>query len=237
MRAAVLAPGKRLRPALAFAAAEACGREPEAVLPVAAAAELVHAYSLVHDDLPAMDDDVERRGQPTVHVAFGEALAILAGDALLALGFAQLAQPGVPVDVTARLAHVAGSRQLVGGQADDLALAAGAPMREQLRSIHERKTAALIGFAVWGAARLCGADPEQLATLDRYALHYGLAFQAVDDLLDRDGDECSILRVMSQAEARAEVAEHQREAAAALAGTPPGTVLAGLAEAVSGRLP
>ena len=94
MRAAVFSPGKRLRPALAFAAAEACGREPEAVLPVAAAAELVHAYSLVHDDLPAMDDDAERRGQPTVHVAFGEAEAILAGDALLALGFAQLAQPG-----------------------------------------------------------------------------------------------------------------------------------------------
>ncbi len=237
MRAAVFSPGKRLRPALAFAAAEACGREPETVLPVAAAAELVHAYSLVHDDLPAMDDDSERRGRPTLHAVFGEAEAILAGDALLALGFAQTAQPGVPPDVVARLAHVAGSRQLVGGQADDLADRGGALTREQLHSIHQRKTAALFGFAIWGGARLCGADPERLAGLDRYAQHFGLAFQAVDDLLDDDPDECSILRVMSAAEARAEIAEHQRAAAAALASLPPGTFLARLAEAVSGRLP
>ena len=115
MRYAMFSPGKRVRPALAFGTSIACGREPDLVLPLAAAVEMVHAYSLVHDDLPAMDDDDERRGRPSVHVAFGEANAILIGDALLALAFEELAASDTPAAVLVGLAHAAGSRALVGG--------------------------------------------------------------------------------------------------------------------------
>jgi geranylgeranyl pyrophosphate synthase len=238
MRYAVLGEAKRLRPALAFGAAAACGGEPDTVLPVAAAAELVHSYSLVHDDLPAMDNDDERRGRPTVHVEFDEATAILVGDGLLAAAFEQLGGAAVSPDVVVRLAQAAGSRALVGGQADDLALAHGAATRASVRAIHERKTAALFAFAVFGGARVCAAEPTKLQALEEFALHYGLAFQATDDLLDARTDECSILLVMSEPEARTEIAKQAEAAVAALA--PFGgraAALRGLAVTVAARLP
>jgi geranylgeranyl diphosphate synthase type II len=218
MRYAALSGGKRLRPALAFAAAEACGGEPECALPVACAVELVHSYSLVHDDLPAMDDDVERRGMPTVHVKFGEAIAILAGDALLALAFEALASEAsaspCATALVAHLARAAGSRALVGGQVDDIGLPGARAEVAEIISIHSRKTAALFGFAVVGGARSAGASNPQCERMARFAEHYGLAFQAVDDLLDGDADrsETSLLLVESQDAVRQRVEAHVRSA-------------------------
>jgi len=208
-------------------------------MPVAAAVELVHAYSLVHDDLPAMDDDDERRGRPTVHVQFDEATAILTGDALLALGFELLAEAEVPAEASRRLAIAAGSRRLVGGQIDDLELASGrAATRAAIESVHRRKTCALFEFAVVGAAVACGASTEMQERLARFADHYGLAFQAVDDLLDCEVDECSILQITDDAGARAWIAEERALAYEVLEplGESAGA-LRGLAEAVAGRLP
>ena len=217
MRYAVFSGGKRLRPALAFATALACGTEPDRVCAVAAATELVHAYSLVHDDLPAMDDDRERRGQPTVHVRYGEATAILVGDALLSAAFGCLAAADVPADVVARLARAAGSRALVGGQADDLAFRPEAATLAEITSIHERKTAAMFGFSVWGAARLAGASQLELEDLERFALHYGLGFQLLDDLADAGSSECSALAVLSRDQARERARELVGSAIASLA--------------------
>ncbi len=215
MRYAALSGGKRLRPALAFAAAEACGAAPECALPVACAVELVHSYSLVHDDLPAMDDDVERRGMPTVHVKFGEALAILTGDALLALAFEVLAasQPAAcAAELVAHLARAAGSRELVGGQVDDIGLVGARGTLAAIVSIHRRKTAALFGFALVGGARSAAASETGVERLARYAEHYGLAFQAVDDLLDDDRSETSLLLVESHDAVRQRVEAHVQEA-------------------------
>jgi geranylgeranyl pyrophosphate synthase len=216
MRYAALSGGKRLRPALAFAAAEACGAAAERALAVACAVELVHAYSLVHDDLPAMDDDVERRGMPTVHVKFGEAIAILTGDALLALAFETLATcPPVPAcaaELVAQLGRAAGSRELVGGQVDDIGLLGTRATLPAIVSVHRRKTAALFGFAVVGGARSGGASAAQSERLARFAEHYGLAFQAVDDLLDGDRSETSLLLVESEDALRSRVEAHIREA-------------------------
>jgi geranylgeranyl diphosphate synthase, type II len=215
MRYAALSGGKRLRPALAFAAAEACGGAPERALPVACAVELVHSYSLVHDDLPAMDDDVERRGMPTVHVKFGEAIAILTGDALLALAFEVLAesQPAAcAVQLVAHLGRAAGSRELVGGQVDDIGLEGAGGSLAAIVSIHRRKTAALFGFALVGGALSAGAPQARGERLARYAEHYGLAFQAADDLLDGDRSETSLLLVESQDAVRQRVEGHVREA-------------------------
>src|SRR5689334_233005 len=148
MRYSLLAPAKRLRPVLVLMAAEACGGDREAALPAACAVEMVHSYSLIHDDLPAMDDDDLRRGRPTCHKAFTEGLAILAGDGLLALAFQTLAQNIEPPDVAAAccavLAHAAGPTQLVGGQADDLAGEFFGGYLDTLESIHRRKTGAII---------------------------------------------------------------------------------------------
>ncbi len=238
MRYAVLEGGKRLRPALAFAAAAAAGGEPDAATPVASAVELVHAYSLVHDDLPAMDDDAERRGRPTVHVKFGEACAILAGDALLAAAFAQLARPGIPREATARLAHAAGSQALVGGQVDDLSFRSGPVSLERVESVHLRKTAALFRFATWGGGAAAGAGPGELERLDAFGRDYGLAFQTVDDLLDGGRDECSVLRVMEPTRARERALGLLGAAARTAAGFGPGgETLAALANALEGRLP
>lgn len=238
MRYAVLGPGKRVRPALAFGAAQALGRSAEEVLGVAAAVELVHAYSLVHDDLPAIDDSAERRGRPSVHAQFGEADALLAGDALLPLAFETLAEAGTPSAVVRRLAQTAGSRGLVGGQVDDLAWCSREPDRAALGAIHERKTAALFRFASWGAAQVCQAAPPELEALDRFALHFGLAFQALDDLSDDRPDECSILSVMSRSQARAAIAAEQSSAIAALARFGAKAAgLRGLAEKVGRPLP
>jgi geranylgeranyl diphosphate synthase type II len=211
MRHLLFPGGKRLRPALALAAAEAVGARPEAALPVAVAVELVHTYSLVHDDLPCMDDDDERRGRPTVHVAFGEAVAVLAGDALLAQAFAALAgEPGAPdgerrLAALRELAFAAGSRALVGGQADDLAFEARAATAARVESVHRRKSAALIAASIAGGAWLGGAPPAQVARLRGFGERVGVAFQIADDLLDA-GDEstgCSLVPVLGAEPARA----------------------------------
>jgi geranylgeranyl diphosphate synthase type II len=208
MRHLLFPGGKRLRPVLAFAAAEAIGAPPERALPIAVAVELVHTYSLVHDDLPCMDDDAERRGRPTVHVLYGEAIAVLAGDALLAAAFEHLADHATGADAARvaaalrDLARAAGSRALVGGQADDLAFAGGDAAA--IESVHARKTGALFAAAVVGGARLAGADRAALERLRRFAESLGVAFQIADDWLDRDADEaCSLVRSIGADAARA----------------------------------
>jgi len=203
MRYALLAPGKRLRPALVLMAAEACGGSPEDALPGAVAVEMIHAYSLIHDDLPAMDDDDLRRGRPTCHIEFDEATAILAGDALIPEAFSYLCRKitdPTKVSETARcLANAAGASQLVGGQADDLAAEAEATKAESspayvaaqlrhLESIHQRKTGALISASLEIGAILGDGNQSQRNALADYARLVGLAFQVVDDLLDWTSD-------------------------------------------------
>jgi geranylgeranyl diphosphate synthase type II len=191
----LLAPGKRLRPLLVVLAAEACGGADTAALPAACAVEMVHTYSLIHDDLPAMDDDDLRRGLPTCHKKFGEALAILAGDALLTLAFEVIAEGYPPATAAAccrELARGAGAAGMVGGQVDDLAMEsrAGAGTLDELEFLHARKTGALFRAAlrmgVWVAQgeRTGGADPRTLEMFDAYGRAFGLAFQITDDLLD-----------------------------------------------------
>jgi geranylgeranyl diphosphate synthase type II len=196
VRYSLLAPGKRLRPMLVLLAAEACGGSVEAATPAACAVEMVHAYSLVHDDLPAMDDDDLRRGRPTCHKQFGEAMAILAGDALLALAFEVLGRDVYPPEVAARccaaLAEAAGACQLVGGQADDLAETPPDAGLEMLQAIHHRKTGAMIEVSLWLGGTIAGADARQLDALERYGRSLGLAFQITDDLLDVRGDEGAV---------------------------------------------
>lgn len=195
MRYALLGSGKRLRPLLALLAAECCGGSIEQALPAACAVEMVHAYSLVHDDLPALDDDDLRRGQPTCHRKFGEAMAILAGDALLALAFevlaAEVAPPAVAAACCRTLAEAAGRCHMVGGQADDLAGTTG-PSVDQLEFLHHRKTGALIAASVRIGGLVAGANDAQLAALESYGRCLGLAFQIVDDLLDVCGDEAAV---------------------------------------------
>jgi farnesyl diphosphate synthase len=189
MRYGVLDGGKRLRPLLVLAASEAVGGHAVAALRAAVAVELIHAYSLVHDDMPCMDDDVMRRGKPTVHVRFGEAQAMLAGDAMQALAFEVLTPDSdVPPPMQARLcallARAAGHAGMAGGQAIDLA-SVGKPLTEaQLRDMHRRKTGALLrGSVIMGAA--CGQpDAAVCEALDTYGAAIGLAFQVVDDVLD-----------------------------------------------------
>jgi geranylgeranyl diphosphate synthase type II len=222
MRHLVFPGGKRLRPALVFAAAEAVGAPPERALSMAAAVELVHTYSLVHDDLPCMDDDDERRGRPTVHVAYGEAVAVLAGDALQALAFEVLAMRGARSGSTERvlgairdLAEAAGARFLVGGQVDDLSFEPGSADAARVEQVHLRKSAALIAASVVGGARLGGADAATLARLRRFGEAIGIAFQIADDLLDRDEDgACSLVRALGVDGASARAEELLEEALA-----------------------
>jgi len=215
MRHLVFPGGKRLRPALAMAAAEAVGGRPEVALPVATAVELIHTYSLIHDDLPCMDDDDLRRGRPTVHVAHGEAVAVLAGDALLTLAFECLVgdasvpdavPPHVSALATRDLARAVGSVGLVGGQVDDLAFGDGVGQNDVdfVESIHARKSAALIAAAVVGGARLAGADEARLERLQKFGIELGIAFQIADDLLDADEDGgCTLLAALGPDAARA----------------------------------
>ncbi len=210
MRHLLFPGGKRLRPALALAAAEAVGAPPERAMPVAVAVELVHTYSLIHDDLPCMDDDSLRRGLPTVHVAFGEATAVLAGDALLAAAFFALtaAEPDHPAPqllaATRDLAEAAGSLRLVGGQIDDLHFEPTALDAARVESVHARKSAALIAAAIVGGARLGGGDAAELAGLGRFGEAIGLGFQIADDLLDAPRAEaCSLVRSIGASAARA----------------------------------
>ncbi|HEX4937876.1 MAG TPA: farnesyl diphosphate synthase [Candidatus Kapabacteria bacterium] len=195
MRYATFNGGKRVRPVLAYAAAEALGGNPDHVDDIAAALEMVHSYSLVHDDLPAMDDDDLRRGKPTCHIAFDEATAILAGDALQCLAFEVLTRSDAPLDALIRLqliqalATASGTRGMAGGQALDLMGEGKTLSLEQLETIHAHKTGSLIRASVrMGALTVPGVTTAQLDALDRYAGAIGLAFQVHDDILDVVGD-------------------------------------------------
>jgi farnesyl diphosphate synthase len=200
MRYAALGPGKRLRPFLAVETARALGREGRGPVRAGAAIECVHAYSLVHDDLPAMDDDDLRRGRPTAHRAFDEATAILAADALQALAFEILADPKTDPDAETRavlclgLARAAGLAGMVGGQMLDIeAETAASPISlDATRQIQAMKTGALLAFSVEAGARLAGAKPEASAALRRYGAAIGAAFQVADDLLDAKGDTATL---------------------------------------------
>jgi farnesyl diphosphate synthase len=198
MRYAVLDGGKRLRPLLVLATCETVGGRVDAALRAACAVELIHAYSLVHDDMPCMDNDVLRRGKPTVHVRFGEAQALLAGDALQALAF-ELLVPGdatLPDAMSARLCRLlalaAGADGMAGGQAVDLASVGIALDRPALEAMHRRKTGALLQASVtMGAATASPATAVQAALAD-YGAHLGLAFQVVDDILDVTADSATL---------------------------------------------
>ena len=193
MRYSLLAGGKRIRPVLALATAEALGREPDEVLPLAAAIEMIHTYSLIHDDLPAMDDDELRRGKPTCHVAYGEDVAILAGDGLFAeaVHLALAEQRGEPANVLAALREVtaaAGTRGMVGGQFLDVDAQAGT----DLRRLHELKTGALIAASVGSVLALEGLDGPATIPFRRFAAELGVVFQIVDDILDVTVDEAEL---------------------------------------------
>lgn len=188
MRYSCLAPGKRLRPALCLASAEAVGVAGPAALDAAAALEMAHVFSLIHDDLPAIDNDDMRRGRPTCHVQFGEAIAILAGDALFALAFEVLSKMDAPADRIARslssLASSCGSGGLVGGETVDV-LSEGKPVEHEiLHYIHSHKTGALMSASCEIGALLGGGTPEEVAALREYGKEVGLAFQIADDLLN-----------------------------------------------------
>ena len=245
MRYAVLGGGKRVRPLLAFAAGELAGADPARVAQAAIAVELIHAYSLVHDDMPAMDNDVLRRGKPTVHVEFDEATALLAGDALQSLAFEVLAQPGLAEEAAVQLrmlgllAAASGSHGMAGGQAIDLE-AVGKPLDlPELEFMHILKTGALIRASV-NLGALCGnasgakpLDEAALGRLDHYAKCVGLAFQVVDDVLDADASTATLgktagkdaasnkptyVSLLGPARARELAGELRAEAHAALAG-------------------
>lgn len=193
MRYSVLLGGKRMRPMVTIAACEAVGGDVERALPAACAIEMIHAYSLVHDDLPAMDNDVERRGQPTVHVAFGEDRAILVGDALLTMAFEVLVRgvghgptTGRVADALARMAYHAGIDGMVGGQAMDLEVGQDVSELEVAEAVHAKKTGGL--YAACGAmgALLSNASDDVVDNLERWGLEFGIAFQHADDVLDDD---------------------------------------------------
>jgi geranylgeranyl diphosphate synthase type II len=193
VRYSLFAGGKRIRPILVLAAGEVVGGDPERLLPLACAAEMIHTYSLIHDDLPAMDNDDLRRGKPTSHKVFGEAIAILAGDALLTRAFHVMAD--VPagwngsdvlrrLEATAILGEACGTTGLIGGQVEDLESEGRPVSPESLERLHRAKTGALLGACVRGGAVLGGADAQDLERLTRYGQAVGLAFQIVDDILD-----------------------------------------------------
>ena len=197
MKYSLTAGGKRLRPILLMAAADVAGGRGEDFIQVACAIEMIHTYSLIHDDLPAMDNDDFRRGKLTNHKVYGEAMAILAGDALLTQAFeVMLRQPGVPADVLLKvvreMAIAAGPNGMVGGQAIDLESEGKHVPMETLKKLHMGKTGALFRAAIRSGAILAGADEKQLADLTAYADAFGLAFQITDDILDVVGNEAII---------------------------------------------
>lgn len=189
MRYSLFAGGKRLRPILCLAAAETCGAKTKAALPQACAVECIHTYSLIHDDLPSMDDDDLRRGRPTCHKVFGDAIAILAGDALLTMAF-EIATQARPVsryglrDVFREITVAAGSRKLIAGQVADLEAEGRRLTPAQVRSIHQNKTAALLTASVRLGAMAANANEKQLSAVTAFGRTLGLAFQVIDDILD-----------------------------------------------------
>jgi len=258
MRYAVFGGGKRLRPVLARAACAAAGGDPETAAEGACALEMIHTYSLIHDDLPAMDDDTLRRGRPTTHVVFGEAMAILAGDALLTEGFSVLSvYPAGPGHAVARaeacrlVAVAVGSVGMVGGQVEDLEAEGQPPDADRLERIHRAKTGALLAASVELGALYAGLDEADRAPFVALGRDLGLAFQIADDLLDATGDAATLgkspgkdaaaekltyPRVWGLAAARARLDELTRELtkrAEAIAG--PGSPLVGLVELVARR--
>lgn len=263
MRYGVLDGGKRLRPLLALAAAEAVGASAsaagrEAALRAACAVELIHAYSLIHDDMPCMDDDVLRRGKPTVHVKFGQALAMLAGDAMQALAFEVLTpdEASVPAPLQARLcallARAAGQDGMAGGQAIDLA-SVGVPLDERsLCDMHRRKTGALLQASVMMGAACAAVDTKAWQALSDYGAALGLAFQVIDDVLDvtqasgtlgktagkdQDNNKPTYVTVLGlgAAQRRALVLRDEAQAALARSGLPNAAWLAMLADKVVER--
>ncbi|HXG25142.1 MAG TPA: farnesyl diphosphate synthase [Chthonomonadales bacterium] len=198
IRYSVLAPGKRLRPILVLASAESVGGDPQTVLPTACALECIHVFSLIHDDLPCMDNDDYRRGRLTSHKVYGEAIAMLAGDALLALAFELIAEnaatvaPERVVQVLKLLSHASGTGGMVGGQVVDIESEGREIDPETLHYIHTHKTGALLTASVLVGAILCGASKEQQDALRRYGESIGLAFQIADDILDVVGDQARI---------------------------------------------
>jgi geranylgeranyl diphosphate synthase type II len=200
-RYSLMAGGKRIRPVLVLASGEAVGGAREELMPLACAVEMIHTYSLIHDDLPAMDDDDLRRGKPTSHKVFGEAIAILAGDALLTRAFHLLADvpPGWDdvrrrrrLDAAAVLGEACGTRGLIGGQVMDLESEGRAIGAADLECLHRAKTGALLSACVRGGALLGGAGAAELESLGRYASAIGLAFQVVDDVLDATEESASL---------------------------------------------
>ncbi len=210
MRYSLFAGGKRLRPILALAAAETVGGRIADALPLACSLELIHTYSLIHDDLPSMDDDDLRRGKPTSHKVFGEALAILAGDALLTEAFHLLTRPDLMRDVSPRrrlrainqVARAAGSYGMVGGQVMDIASQGQKIESHLLEYIHSHKTGALIAASVCAGAIIGGASPSQYKALNRYGEKLGLAFQVIDDLLDVQGEEKKLGKAVGKDQAK-----------------------------------
>ncbi|MCC2683238.1 MAG: polyprenyl synthetase family protein [Paenibacillaceae bacterium] len=200
MQYSLMAGGKRLRPILLLSVVEAFGTSLDRAMPAACAIELVHTYSMIHDDLPAMDDDDFRRGKPTNHKVFGEAMAILAGDGLLTHAFYCLTQCcrdyGLSAErvlaIVAELAELAGPRGMVGGQAADMEGEQGVTRLDQLEAIHARKTGDLIVFALRAGGHIAEASDEQLAALELYGRKLGLAYQIQDDVLDIVGDESKL---------------------------------------------
>jgi geranylgeranyl diphosphate synthase type II len=189
MRYSIFAGGKRLRPVITLAAAEVIGGKTEAALPLACAVECIHTYSLIHDDLPAMDNDDFRRGKPTSHKVYGEGIAILAGDALLTIAFEMIAGAKASARYSSaalvkELAHASGSQALVAGQVADLEGEGRKLKLSDLQYIHENKTAALIASSIRLGAMSANATPRQLAGLTEFGLSLGLAFQVIDDILD-----------------------------------------------------
>ena len=189
MRYSLFAGGKRLRPILCLAAAEACRGKINDALPLACALECIHTYSLVHDDLPSMDNDDFRRGRPTCHKVFGEGIAVLAGDALLTVAFEIVshAKPGRRYDMATLLREVsvaAGSQKLIAGQVADLEAEGQSVKRRELQFIHENKTAAILRSSVRLGAMSANADAKKLSAITRFGQRLGLAFQVIDDILD-----------------------------------------------------
>ena len=190
MRYSLLSGGKRLRGCLLLAACEMAGGRAEDVFPFACALEMIHAYSLIHDDLPAMDNDTLRRGKPTNHVVYGEAVAILAGDGLLTHAVEVMAASGHPraLEALGEIVRAAGVQGMLAGQTLDVTLEGTRPSMEMVQKIHAGKTAALLTAPITAGLLLAGADREQVEAGRAYGYHLGMAFQIVDDLLDLEGD-------------------------------------------------